>query len=179
MLLGFIMVYLRSGGWESFEKMEKESLDAECPEPRNETPQFRRDLAICAVNARNAYGAAQRRHRNALNRPTSRRGFRGSRARRRDSGCAPNEDFEMKFATAGLFSSRSRGPSRREVARRLLRKPMRSSNLWCRRPERAWDRTPQASRCLKLSKTSPPGFRASSARWRRRSGILAGGWTCW
>ena len=50
---------------------------------------------------------------------TIRRGFRGSRARRRDSKCARNEDLATSFARSELFSSRSRDPSRRGGARRL------------------------------------------------------------
>ena len=47
---------------------------------------------------------------------------RGSRARRRDPGCARNEDLATSFARSDLFSSRSRDPSRRGGARRLLGK---------------------------------------------------------
>ena len=43
-------------------------------------------------------------------------------ARRRDTGCARNEDFGTSFATDALFSSRSRDPSRRGGAQRLLGK---------------------------------------------------------
>ena len=51
------------------DRSARNKLDAECPVPRSQTPYFRRDLTICAVDPSNALGAAQRRYRNALQRP--------------------------------------------------------------------------------------------------------------
>ena len=47
--------------------------------------------------------------------------FRGSRARRRDTGCAQHENLETSFARNGLFSSRSRDPPLQTGARGLRR----------------------------------------------------------
>ena len=82
----------------------------------------RRNLAICAGDVRNAHGTAHRRHQNALKLPiqvgvVSRLPHAAARTR-----CARNEDFERSFARSELFSSRSRDPSRREVARRYFAK---------------------------------------------------------
>ena len=92
------------------------------PELRGTFSRSRRDLAICAFNASNANGAAPCRPQIELKLPiqvgvVSRLPHAVARTR-----CARNEDFERSFARSELFSSRSRDPSRREVARRCFAK---------------------------------------------------------
>ena len=53
---------------------------------------------------------------------------RASRARRRDTGCARNEEFGTSFTRDELFSSRSRDPSRRGGARLCFGKSRRTAH---------------------------------------------------